>query len=151
MPKILNFDMDGTLANLYAVDNWLDKLRAYDAAPYADAAPLVRLSTLARYIHKAQANGWKVNIISWLSKEPTPDYDAAVTAAKIDWLKRHLPSVDFDAIIIVPYGTPKHELSEGVLFDDELPNRTAWNAANADNHAFDEDTIFSALRVLLAE
>lgn len=151
MTKVINFDMDGTLADLYAIDNWLPKLRACDPSPYADAVPLVRLSTLARYIHRAQAQGWRVNIVSWLSKEPNADYDAAVTAAKIDWLKRHLPSVDFDAILIVPYGTPKHELSEGVLFDDELPNRTAWNAANEGNHAFDEDTIFAALRALLAE
>ena len=29
------FDMDGTIANLYGVDNWLDKLHASDASPYA--------------------------------------------------------------------------------------------------------------------
>ena len=31
------FDMDGTIANLYGVENWLPKLRAHDASPYADA------------------------------------------------------------------------------------------------------------------
>ena len=150
MTKTINFDMDGTIADLYAVDNWLSKLRAYDATPYKDAAPLVRLSTLARYIHKAQRNGYTVNIISWLSKDPDPDYGEAVTAAKIDWLKRHLPSVDFDNIFIVPYGTPKESIADGVLFDDEKPNRDAWTKANADNLSFDTDALLKVLRDLAA-
>ena len=33
--KMICFDMDGTIADLYAVPNWLDKLRAEDASPYA--------------------------------------------------------------------------------------------------------------------
>jgi len=150
MTKVINFDMDGTIASLYAVPNWLDKLRAYDPTPYEDAAPLLRLSTLARYLNKARRNGWTVNIISWLSKEPTAEYDTAVTAAKIDWLKRHLPSVDFDNIIIVPYGTPKHTLAGGVLFDDEKANRDAWANADESNAAFDVDNILGLLKEILA-
>ena len=150
MTKVINFDMDGTLASLYEVENWLDKLRAFDPSPYTDAVPLVRLSSLAYYIHKAQRKGYTVNIISWLSKEPTPAYDEAVTQAKIDWLKRHLPSVDFDNIIIVPYGTPKASLASGILFDDERPNREAWNTANSDNVAFDVDAILQIMHDLTA-
>ena len=148
--KIINFDMDGTIADLYAVENWLPKLRAYDASPYKDAAPLVHLSTLARYIHKAQNLGWQVNIVSWLSKDPDPDYGVAVTLAKMAWLAEHLPSVRFDNLIIVPYGIPKHNLSAGILFDDELPNRTAWNEADENNHAYDESTIFEVLKMIAA-
>ena len=150
MIKTINLDLDGTLANLYAVDNWLEKLRAYDASPYEDAVPLVRMSTLAYYLNKAHRNGYTVNIISWLSKEPSPAYDEAVTAAKIDWLKRHLPSVDFDNIFIVPYGTPKASLASGILFDDERPNREAWNKASGENVAFDVDALLQILHDLTA-
>jgi len=87
------FDMDGTIADLYADPNWLDKLRAYDPAPYRDAAPLVRLSQLARKLNKLQRAGYTIGIISWLSKTSTPEYDSAVTAAKLEWLHKHLPSV----------------------------------------------------------
>lgn len=148
--KIINFDMDGTLADLYAVDDWLPKLRACDPTPYAKAVPLVRLSTLARYIHKLQAMGFQVNIVSWLSKEPNADYDVAVTLAKTKWLSEHLPSVRFDNIIIVPYGTPKENLAAGVLFDDELPNRENWNKAREGNHAFDETRILEVLKLIAA-
>ena len=147
--KTINLDMDGTIANLYAVENWLPKLRAYDASPYEEAAPLVHLSTLARYIHKAQANGWQVNIVSWLSKEPNPAYDAAVTRAKEKWLKAHLPSVTFDNIVIVAYGVPKHTLASGILFDDEQKNREDWET-KAGNRAFDESKIFEVLKLIAA-
>ena len=150
MIKTINFDMDGTLADLYAVDDWLSKLRAYDATPYEDAVPLVNLSSLAFYIHKAQKNGWRVNIISWLSKEPSADYDEEVAEAKLDWLAEHLPSVQFDEIFIVPYGTPKASLASGVLFDDERPNREAWNKASGDNVAFDAAGLLEILPELLA-
>lgn len=145
----INFDMDGTIANLYANPNWLAQLRAYDPTPYETAEVLVNMSRLARYIHKAQKMGIEVAIISWLSKESTTDYDQAVTNAKIEWLRRHLPSVDFDTIHIVPYGTPKETLADplcGILFDDEERNRTNWG-----NTAYEPGEIFEVLKDLLAD
>lgn len=149
MIKIFNFDLDGTLASLYEVENWLDKLRSYDPSPYMEARPLLRLSTLAYYINKAQRNGWQVNVVSWLSKCSTSTYDEAVTEAKKEWLKKHLPSVNFDKVIIVPYGTPKHNLAKGILFDDEAPNREKWNEASNTNHAFDACEILQVMRDLI--
>ena len=131
MSKWLVFDMDGTIADLYAVDNWLEKLRSADPEPYANAKPLVNLSRLARYLHKAQANGYKLAIVSWLSKESTAEYDLAVIKAKNEWLQKHLPSVTFNEVCIVPYGTPKSTVipkaRNGVLFDDEEQNLAEWN------------------------
>lgn len=126
MEKKICFDMDGTIANLYAVDNWLNMLRAYDPTPYAQAEPMLNMSAFARLLHKAQKLGYKIVIVSWLSKETTADYDIAVTQAKIEWLQNHLPSVDWNEIHIVAYGTPKHEIASGVLFDDEEHNRKEW-------------------------
>lgn len=125
------FDMDGTIANLYAVENWLPKLRAYDPTPYMEAAPMLRFCSLARRLNTLQRNGYKIGIISWLSKDPDPTYGEKVTAAKYYWLKKHLPSVNFDEIRIVPYGTPKSTLASeiGILFDDEEPNRKEWEEA----------------------
>lgn len=131
------FDMDGTIADLYAVENWLPMLRASDPTPYAEAKPLVHLSTLARLIHKAQAKGYSVGILSWLSKSSTAEYDKAVTEAKLTWLRKHLPSVLFDTVAIVPYGFGKYYFNMGddVLFDDEEHNRTEWgeNAYNVND------------------
>ena len=140
------FDMDGTIADLYSVENWLPMLRAYDPSPYTLAKPLVRLSTLAYMLNKLRAKGYRVGVISWGSKCSTPAYDAAVTAAKMAWLKRHLPSVDFDEIHVVPYGVPKQNFKRtdaDILFDDEERNRTNWG-----ENAHTEAEIFEILKSL---
>ena len=38
------FDMDGTIADLYGVENWLEMLIVHDETPYAIAKPIVNLS-----------------------------------------------------------------------------------------------------------
>lgn len=126
MEKKIWFDLDGTLANLYGVENWLDMLIAQDPTPYAQAEPMLNMSALARLLHKAQRLGYEIGIISWLSKTSTTEYDNAVTVAKIEWLQAHLPSVEWNEVHIVAYGTPKHTICSGVLFDDEEHNRNMW-------------------------
>ena len=139
------FDMDGTIADLYGVENWLPMLRASDPAPYMLAKPLVRLSALARVLNRLQAEGYEIGVISWLSKTGTPRYNAEVTAAKYAWLAKHLPSVDFDEIHIVPYGTPKQIFAKpnDILFDDEERNRNDWTGT-----AFDVNNIMGVLKSL---
>ena len=140
------FDMDGTIADLYGVNGWLDYLINSDVYPYANARPLLHLSTLARMLNQLQRKGYEIGIISWLSKSGTDEYNKAVTDAKIKWLKKHLASVQFDAIHIVKYGTPKEIFSSSendILFDDEEKNRQNWNGK-----AFDVDNILGILKNL---
>ena len=140
----INFDMDGTIADLYANPNWLPLLRAYDPTPYATAKPLLRLCDLARKLNTLQKNGYRIAVISWLSKESTAEYDEAVTNAKLEWLAKHLPSVNWDEITIVPYGTPKENFCHNpldILFDDEERNRNNWTG-----RAYGVDNILEILR-----
>lgn len=136
------FDMDGTIADLYAVENWLADLRAERTRPYDMAKALVNLSLLARLLHKAQAEGHEVGIISWTSKGGSDAYNMAVADAKVRWLAKHLPSVHWDAVKVVPYGTNKLTATGGgILFDDEEPNRTAWGEG-----AYTPSEIYEVLR-----
>lgn len=143
MTKALWFDMDGTIADLYGVKDWLPKLNASDPSPYIEARPLVNMSRLARLLHKAQRNGYTINIISWTSKTGSPSYNKAVALAKTEWLSRHLPSVEWSTIHIVAYGTPKSMVGRGYLFDDEEKNRTEWGEG-----AHSPNEIFSVLNLL---
>lgn len=122
------FDMDGTIADLYGVENWLGKLRASDASPYEEATPLLRLCSLARILNILRASGYHLGIISWTSKSGTEAFNEATAEAKLKWLSKHLPSVHWDEIHIVPYGTPKENFANkyDVLFDDEEKNRSNW-------------------------
>lgn len=130
----INFDMDGTIADFYGVENWLQYLMERNPLPYEIAKPLVNMSVLARRLNSLQRKGYKVNIISWLSKCSDNDFDNAVTVAKIRWLRKHLPSVHWDSINIVRYGTPKNTIGCGILFDDEEPNRKMWGEGAYDVH-----------------
>lgn len=133
----INFDMDGTIADLYGVKNWLPYLEAEDTTPYEIAKPLLNLSALARKLNELQRNGYRLAVISWTSKSGSYAYNQRVTEAKMVWLKKHLPSVEWDEIHIVRYGTPKEYFcnsSEDILFDDETRNRTNWTGKAYDVH-----------------
>ena len=141
--KIINFDMDGTIVDLYGVDDWLNDLINGDTRPYDIAKPLVNMSALARVLNGLQKKGYIINIISWTSKNGTVEYNERVRVAKLKWLAKHLKSVKFNNVYIVPYGTPKHEISSGILFDDEKPNRDKWGVG-----AYDVNDILRVLRAV---
>ena len=146
MIKAIYFDMDGTIADLYGVEGWLNDLESENERPYATAKPLIRMSALARVLNRLQKEGYTIGIVSWLSKGGSDDYNEKVTYAKQKWLKQHLASVNFDEINIVKYGTPKStavNIQGGILFDDEEKNRTEWNGT-----AFDVDNIIEILKAL---
>ncbi len=132
------FDMDGTIADLYKVEGWLENLIAEDVRPYREAEVMLNMNVLARQLNKLQAAGHEIVIISWLSKCGSDDYDARVTETKKAWLRKHLGSVKFNEINIVKYGTCKAQFARtenDILFDDEEPNRKAWTgkAYNVNN------------------
>lgn len=146
MTKAIYFDMDGTIANLYGVDGWLNMLISEDVTPYAKAIPLIRFCVLARLLNKLQKNGWHIGIVSWLSKSGSEEYNKNVTQVKIEWLNKHLPSVKWDEVKIVKYGTPKESVVNnpmGILFDDEVQNRKNWKGM-----AYDERNILEVLKAV---
>ena len=147
MAKAIYFDMDGTIANFYGVENWLDYLIASDSTPYRVARPLVNMNSLARLLNRLQADGWHIGIVSWLSKDSSDIFNTQVTMAKMEWLNRHLKSVHWDEYNFLNYGTPKHErvmFADGILFDDEAPNRANWTGT-----AYDVENILEILKGLI--
>ena len=143
MTKAIWFDMDGTIANLYGVDKWLEYLLKEQTKPHREAKPLVNMRTLGKELNRIQKLGYTVGIITWLAKGATEEYNKKVAKAKAEWLKKHLGKVRFDEIQIVKYGTPKENLGKGILFDDEMPNREKWNGK-----AYDEKNIIEILKTI---
>lgn len=147
MKDYIYFDMDGTIANLYGVENWLASLEAEQTKPYREAKPLVNMRELGRELKRLQSVGYTIGVISWLSKCGSDSYNARVTETKKKWLARHLGAVEFDEIHIVRYGTPKSTFASGVnaiLFDDEERNRNEWCGT-----AYDVNNILEILRELM--
>lgn len=145
--KTIYFDMDGTIADLYSVEGWLYDLTHDIARPYAEAIPMLNMSLFARYLNKLHKMGYTLGVVSWLSKVASEEYNIEVTKVKLNWLKTHLKSVEFDEIHIVTYGTPKQEIVNnpfGILFDDEEKNRNDWKG-----QAFGVDDILGTLKKLI--
>lgn len=122
------FDMDGTIADLYGVNNWLNYIQKEDVTPYTIAKPLFNFSTFARMLHKLQKAGYMIGIVTWGSKYATDTYNNQVEQAKKQWLQKHLPSVRWDVISFMTYGTNKNAVNTGndILFDDEKQNCDRW-------------------------
>jgi hypothetical protein len=143
MQTTIYFDMDGTIADLYGVQGWKNDLDNGNTRPYAIAQCMHDMSTLARLINRAQKNGYRIGIISWLSKSGTEDYNKQVAKVKREWLHKHLRSVQFDEIHLVPFGTPKSSLAHpmDILFDDNEGVRNEWKGS-----AYEPKKIFEILK-----
>lgn len=145
--KTIWFDLDGCIAGLYAVENWLDYLQNESTYPYEAAKPLLNFSMFAKLLRKLQNHGYKIGIISWTSKSGSEEYHNRVEYAKRQWLARHLPSVVWDEIRIVRYGTNKYlSCGGGILFDDEERNRDSW-----EDESYSPEDIIRILKSLLEE
>ena len=141
--RTINLDMDGTFVDLYGVDGWLENIINENTRPYEVAKPLVNLSALARVLNNKQRAGYTINVISWTAKNGTREYNKRVAQAKREWLAKRLPSVKFDNISIVDYGTPKSLCGVGILFDDEEPNRNEWKG-----EAYDVENLIEKIKKL---
>ena len=137
MLKMICFDMDGTIADLYGVENWLEKLRAYDASPYLTANPLCDMEQLVFLLEVARHRGIEVRIITWLSKETTKEYDELVRLTKKAWLKAY--NIPYDHFHGVAYGATKADSvrkyleseDTAILFDDNAKVRSGWHIGQA--------------------
>ena len=135
--KMICFDMDGTIADLYSVENWLPMLSAFDPTPYEIAEPMWNMAELANLLHQAQAIGIEIRIITWLSKDTNTEYDRAVREAKRNWLTAQ--GFPFDHFHGVQYGATKADsirryLAENetaILFDDNAKVRSGWHMGEA--------------------
>lgn len=120
LPKMICFDMDGTISRLYAVPNWLVRLNVQDPTPYLEAEAMWNMAQLAEILSALQSLGVEIRIITWLSKESTEEYKNAVREAKREWLENY--GFPYDHFHGVQYGATKADSIRKAL----APNETAW-------------------------
>ena len=131
--KYLCFDMDGTIADLYGVANWLPMLRAESPTPYEIAKPMWDMNRLATALQKAQAQGIEVCVITWLSKGSSKEYKKVVRKTKRNWLMEN--DFPYNRFSAVQYGATKAnsirkfigENESAILFDDNEEVRKGWH------------------------
>lgn len=144
MNKTLVFDMDGTLANFYGVNGWLNDLQNENTRPYDIAEPLYNMDILNAILDVLRLQGWRIVVTTWLAKGSTKAYDDAVRISKIQWLKKY--NFVYDEIHLVKYGTTKANCTRKnggyqILVDDNAKIRKGWtlgNTIDANKNIIDE-------------
>lgn len=131
MAKIICFDMDGTIADLYGVEGWLKYIHEENPLPYVIARPMWNMGHLAAVLNKLIDEGWEVRVISWLAKDASAEYNDAVRTAKIWWLNHY--GFPYKKAHLVAYGTTKAnairnaaEKGTVILIDDNAKIRKGW-------------------------
>ena len=148
MRKMLVFDMDGTIANLYGVDGWLKDLETEKTRPYEIAEPMYNMTELSEILNRLRTLGWLVCVTTWLAKDATKEYNKAVTKAKKAWLEKY--NFPYDEIHCVKYGTTKANCTRKkadfqILIDDNKKVRDGWTLGTTVNAQFDIMNFLKAL------
>lgn len=136
MDKMICFDLDGTIVDLYNVPDWLDKLRAEDPSPYLEAKPMWDMKRLNEILLKLIGQGWEIRVISWLAKNSSEAYKTAVRKAKLAWLDKY--RFPYESAHLVQYGTTKANCvrrvaDAAILIDDNQKVRDGWTLGEVIN------------------
>lgn len=132
--KAIYFDMDGTIADLYGYEGWLDMLHNEDTEPYEKCGVLVDVEKLHKILTDFLNAGITLGIISWGAMNGSREYCKRTRKAKIAWCEKYFPNI-FTEYHVVKYGTPKHHvrnIKDSILVDDNAEVREAWQGETID-------------------
>jgi hypothetical protein len=149
--KILVFDMDGTIADFYGVNGWLDYLQNEDTTPYTQASPLYDMNVLNMILEALKRKGWNIIITTWLAKNGSQEFNDRTREAKKAWLDSY--NFPYDDLHMVKYGTTKANCTRKlggfqILVDDNEKVRKGWTLGatiDANNNILD-----SLLKILMS-
>lgn len=149
MDKVIYFDMDGTIADVYGVQYWKERLDNCDSEVYTEASTMNELEQVCELCSRLQdQHQFKIGVISWCSRSGSADYHKEVRRVKREWLSKHF-GCRIDECHIVKYGTRKDYVAEGklgILFDDNAEARKNWRGISVNPN---EVRMIDFLRFLL--
>ena len=116
-------DMDGTIADLYNQENWLENLINEKTEPFENAKPMTTEKVLFSLFPKEK---YEIKILSMTPKNAKKEYCERVEKAKDEWLNKYFPSLT--KRIYLPYGDNKNlkNSANAILVDDSEPIRKSY-------------------------
>lgn len=124
MTKIIVYlDMDGTIADLYGIENWLRRLRSEDETIFLECEPLITEEALLK---KFPIEKYEIRILSMTPLNASPSYCLNVARQKDAWLNKFFPSIT--KRIYRRYGHNKNlrNSAKAILIDDSEKIRNSW-------------------------
>lgn len=151
--KKIYFDMDGTVYDLYGMENWLEMLRNEEKGAFTLGNALVNMDELKEVCLRLIAKGYQIGIITWLPMGASLEYCEICTKEKREWAEKNMPYIsEFYAL---EYGVPKQyaparRAAEMWLVDDNKEVREMWITEKQRKAIDATENIINAL-VALAE
>ena len=126
MNKIVYFDMDGTISDLYGVTNVFKRLDSLDANVYYEAKPIDKYINMLKEFHNM---GYKVVILSCLGMISDKQFDEDTICNKNKWLDEYVGKQYIDERIYIPNTKHKEQYIKeyGILVDDDTRVLCNWN------------------------
>ena len=116
-------DMDGTIADLYGIENWLSRLNNSDENIFLECKPIITEEAL---FSKFPADSFEIKILSMTPKNASNEYCENVKSQKDEWLNKYFPKLTNR--IYKKYGHNKNlrNSKNAILIDDSKPIRDSW-------------------------
>lgn len=122
--KVVYLDMDGTIANLYGVSDWLPKLEKEEQGLFLNLEPLVTEEELLNTFPKDE---YEIRILSMTPNAASQEYCEIVKREKDLWLNTFFPN-SISKRIYKKYGKSKNlrNCVNTILVDDNKTIRMLW-------------------------
>ena len=121
--QIVYLDMDGTIADLYGIANWLEKLENEIAGLFLECEPFLTEQELQNYF---PSDKYELRICSMTPLNATKEYCQVVINEKNQWLDKYFPSITHR--VYMAYGTNKNLKNSvnHILIDDNETIRQSF-------------------------
>ena len=124
MKKInVYLDMDGTIADLYGIENWLPRLRESDEKIFLECKPLVSEETLLACFPKDK---YEIKVLSMTPLGASEEYCKNVAEQKDAWLDKYFPSITKRIYKVYGHNKNLKGSENAILIDDSEPIRNSW-------------------------
>lgn len=105
MTTKIYFDLDGTVYDLYNIENWELKLRSENADVFNEGNFIGDYAKFIAVCAELIKKGVQFGVITWLPMQATEEYERECAEVKREWVKKFIPFVT--EFTVQTYGIPK--------------------------------------------
>lgn len=129
MKKRVYLDMDGTIANLYKINNWLERLQREDKTIFLECEKMVSQEKLFEIFPK---KSYEIIILSMTPKNCSEDYHKQVASQKNKWLDKNFPLLNKRIYLKYGYNKNLKNSKNAILIDDSKAIRDTYKGITID-------------------